>query len=207
MRIILAAVLLSFLATGFAPAKTPPSDLHSFFGQVTAVNLAAKTITIKLGKSFVFHVTGETTISSASGGAVRLEKIRLGDGALITMRPGPGNVGIAVKILVTPGISFPDDYSGRTIKGENISGAALGNYVVYQPPPDDINRGLNFGMIRSGLFALSVQPDGTVGTVKTVRSFGYEELDARAAKWLKKWRFRPNSLTEVRMPINYHRTR
>jgi TonB family protein len=152
-------------------------------------------------------VTGETTISSAAGGAVPFEKIRLGDGALVTMRPGPGNIGIAVHILLTSAVTFPADYSARTIKGENISGAALGNYVVYQPPPDDINRGLNFGMIRSGLFALSVQPDGTVVTVKTLRSLGYEELDARAMKWLKKWRFRSNSLTEVRMPINYHRTR
>jgi TonB family protein len=207
-RIILAAVLLTCLAPGFAPAKAAPSaDLHAFFGQVTAVNLATKTITIKLGKSFVFHVTGETRISSASGGAVPFEKIRLGEGALVTMRPGPGNIGIAVNILLTPGATFPADYSARTTKGETISGAAVGSYVAYQPPREDINRGLNFGMIRSGLFALSVQPDGTVANVKALRSLGYEELDARATKWLKKWRFRPNSVTEVRIPISYQRTR
>ena len=207
-RIILAAILCICLLADFASAKPAPSaDEHAFFGQVTAVNLAAKTITVKLGKSFVFHVTGETRISSAAGGAVPFEKIRLGDGALVTMRRGPGNIGIAVKILLTHGVAFPGDYSARTTKGENISGAALGSYVVYQPPRDEINRGINFGMVRSGLFELSVQPDGTVANVKTLRSLGYEELNTRAIKWLKKWRFRPNAVTEVRIPITYRRTR
>lgn len=207
-RITFAATLFGFLLAAFTCAKpAPAADLHAFFGQVTAVKLAAKTITIKLGKSFVFHVTTETRISSAAGGAVPFEKIRLGDAALVTMRPGPGNIGIAVNILVTPGVAFPSDYSARSTKGTNISGADLGNYVVYQPPPDDINRGINFGMVRSGLFSLSVQPDGTVAGVKALRSLGYGELDERAMRWLKKWRFRPNSVTEVRMPITYRRTR
>src|SRR5687768_14240122 len=95
-RIIFAALLSICLLAHFASGKpAPAADEHAFFGQVTAVNLAAKTITVKLGKSFVFHVTGETRISSAAGGAVPLEKIRLGDGALVTMRRGPGNIGIA----------------------------------------------------------------------------------------------------------------
>jgi TonB family protein len=193
----------------FRPQATgaPAADLHAFFGQVTAVNLAAKTITIQLGKSFVFHVTAETQISSAAGGAVPFEKIRIGDGALVTMRTGPGNIGIAVKILLVSGATFPADYSARTTKGEHISGAALSSYVVYKPPREDINRGINFGIYRSGLFLLSVAPDGTVPNVKVLRTLGYEELDVRTVKWLKKWRFRPNSLTEVRMPISYHRTR
>jgi TonB family protein len=203
--------VFSFLLSNFhfppQAAAAPSADLHEFFGQVTAVNLAARTITIQLGKSFVFHITAETRISSAAGGAVPFEKIQIGDGAFVTMRTGPGNIGIAVKILLTSAVTFPADYSARTTKGETISGAALSNYVVYQPPREDINRGLNFGMTRAGLFLLSVQPDGTVATVKPLRSLGYEELDARAIKYLKKWRFRPNSVTEVRMPIGYQRTR
>ena len=208
LRITLAAAALSFLAAGLAPAKAPPSaDLHAFFGQVTAVNLAAKTITIKLGKCFVFHVTPETRISSAAGEAVPFEKIIPGDGAFVTMRTGPGDIGIAVKILLTPGVALPSDYSARTIQGETITGTALDKYFVSKPPPAGINRGVNFGMTRSGLFLLIVQPDGTVSNAKALRSLGYEDLDVRTIQWLKKWRFRPNSLTEVRMPITYQRTR
>jgi TonB family protein len=199
-------LLSNFYFTSPADAA-PPSDLRAFFGEVKTISLAAKTITIQLGKTFAFHVTDQTRISAATGGALPFDKIRPGQGALVTVRPGPGNTGIAVNILITPGGTFANDYSARTTKGETISGAAIDSYVVSKPPPDDINRNINFGMYRSGLFLLSVAPDGTVPDVKVLRTLGYEELDVRAVKWLKKWRFRPNSLSEVRMPMNYHRTR
>jgi TonB family protein len=57
------------------------------------------------------------------------------------------------------------------------------------------------------MFRLSVQPDGTVASAAAYVSFGYEELDARTVKWLKKWRFRPNSVTEVRIPVAWARIR
>ena len=182
-------------------------DQRAFFGQVTAVNHATRTVSVQLGQTFVFHVTPETRISAAAGGAVPFERIRVGDGALVTARTGPGNIGVAVSILLTQGVPFPGDYSVRTTKGETISGAAMGPFVVFKPPDESINRGLNFGMVRSGLFRLSIQPDGAVADVKPLRSLGYEELDSRAIKWLKRWRFRPNSVTEARIPVSYRRTR
>ena len=196
-------------ASGFgAQTVAPPSgDLRAFFGQVTAVNHAAKTISLQLGNTLIFRVTPETTISSASGGAVPFDKIAPGEGAMVTARSGPGGIGVAVKILLVSGVTFAADYSARTIKGENVSSAAVGSYVVYKPPREEFNRGLNFGKMRSGLFLLSIAPDGTVPGVKVLRSLGYEELDARTVKWLKKWRFRPNSLSEARIPVSYHRTR
>jgi outer membrane biosynthesis protein TonB len=38
-------------------------------------------------------------------------------------------------------------------------------------------------------------------------SSGYPELDARAQKWMKKWRFRPNSLSEVQLPMYFSQYR
>ena len=88
LRIILAAVVFSFLTTGFASAKTAaPGDLRAFYGQVTAVNRAAKTITLKLGMSFVFRVTDETKISGP-GGLLGFDAIKRGEGAEVVMRPG-----------------------------------------------------------------------------------------------------------------------
>ena len=58
VRIILVAIVLSFLSPGSGSAETDSSaPLHTFYGEVKAIDLAAKTITIKSGgKSFVFHV-------------------------------------------------------------------------------------------------------------------------------------------------------
>ena len=55
-------------------------------------------------------------------------------------RSGPGGIGVAVKILLVSGMTFPADYSARTIKGENVSSAAFGSYVVYKPPREEFNR-------------------------------------------------------------------
>src|SRR5713101_3808948 len=79
LRIILAALVLSFPTPGFASAKAGSSaDLHAFYGEVQAIDLAAKTITIKLGNSFVFHITDKTKISGRDG-PVSLDKIKPGE--------------------------------------------------------------------------------------------------------------------------------
>jgi hypothetical protein len=88
-----------------------------------------------------------------------------------------------------------------------ISGVAVSNFVAYQPPDDAFVRGLDLGPNKLRMFRLSVLPDGTVASATPYVSFGYNELDVRAAKWLKKWRFRPNSVTEVRIPVGWSRLR
>ena len=35
----------------------------------------------------------------------------------------------------------------------------------------------------------------------------YPELDARAEKWMQKWRFHPNTVTEVQLPTYYYYSR
>ena len=57
------------------------------------------------------------------------------------------------------------------------------------------------------MFRLSVQPDGTVLSATPFKSFGNEDMDTRAAQWLKKWRFHPNSVTEARIPMTWSRIR
>jgi TonB family protein len=88
-----------------------------------------------------------------------------------------------------------------------ISGLAVNNFVAYEPPADEFIRGIDFGSNKLRMFRLSVRPDGTVESATPYVSFGYEELDARAVKWLKKWRFHPNSVTEVRIPMASSRIR
>src|SRR6267143_519072 len=206
LRIILAAVVLGLLAPDFASAKDSSAPLHTFYGIVKAVDLAARTITLKSGgKSFLFHITNETKISGRQGYA-SLDKIQPGQGAAVVMRLGERGVGIAVMIRFDPTAGTSNYlalYSARTIHGEMISGMAFNNYVVYEPPSDAWMTGITYELKHASMFVLSVRPDGTVADARPIQGLGYPELDARAVKWLKKWRFRPNSVTEVRMPLGY----
>jgi hypothetical protein len=49
---------------------------------------------------------------------------------------------------------------------------------------------------------------GEVTTViRPLASLGYSELDERAVRWFKRWKFRPNRVMEVRMPMVYNFSR
>jgi hypothetical protein len=208
-RIILAAIVISFFSIGSGLAQTD-APLHTFYGEVKAVDLKAKTLTIKSGgKSFVFFITDETKMSGENK-FVRLDTIKRGQGAAVVMRLGEGNKGIAVNIRIDLDASFSQAlslYSARTTRGEMISGIAVFSFVVFEPPAHEFIRGLDFGKPKVRMFRLSVLPDGTVASAIPYESFGYQELDARGEKWLKRWKFRPNSVTEVRIPVVSSQTR
>jgi TonB family protein len=203
------AVLFSFVVAGLSRAASS-AELHTFYGDVKAVDLAAKTITIKSnGKSFVFHITSETRISSRRG-PIRLANVQRGQGAAVVMRLGQGGIGIAVKIHFDLGPSaarLQSLYGVKTRGGEIITGMAVNNYVVYKPPDEAWSTGIIYDSLRLSMFVLTIQPDGTVADAKAVRGLGYRELDERAVKWFKKWRFRPNSVVEARMPFGYSQRR
>jgi hypothetical protein len=207
-RIILSLLLSVFLVVRLSGAADPSDELQTFYGEVKAIDLAAKTITLKSGgKRYIFHVTDETKISGRNG-YIRLEKVEPGQVATVVMRPGEAGVRIAVRIRFDASAelaSFIELYSLKTTQGETISGMAFNNYVAYQPPDDAWTGSLDYGARRSSLFLLLVRPDGSVTDAKPLHGLGYAELDARAVKWLKKWRFRPNSVAEVRMPIGNQR--
>src|SRR5688572_6964937 len=133
--LIAAACLLAFAWT----TKVPAAELHTFYGDVKAVDLAARTITIKsINKSFVFHVTDETKMTSRRG-PIRLANVQRGQGAAVVMRLGQGGIGIAVKIHFDLGPSaarMQSLYGVKTTGGEIITGMAVNNYVVYKPPDE-----------------------------------------------------------------------
>src|SRR2546423_1440334 len=203
-RLVATALLLLL---GLASAQAASSgEVHIFSGAVKSVDLAAKTLTITSGgKSFVFHVTPETKLTSYWGNA-RLETIKPGQGATVVMKLGPGNIGIAQKIHTVPtdlGARITSYYSAKTINGATVYGNAVGNYVTYEPPQDAWSTTLQYRRYSGAMFLLIVQRDGSVSEVRPLASLGYTELDDRAIRWFKRWKFRPNSVTEVRMPMVY----
>jgi hypothetical protein len=206
----LPALILTLFLAVFVSAAKAESGLHTFYGEVVAIDQAKKVLQLKSGNQrFLFHWNDQTRITSTStDGPVRLDRILRGTGAAVVMRVGEGNAGIAVQIRFVPGANKMETLqliSARTVRGENIKGIAVSNFVDYQPPSDAWSGGpLLENPKNPGLFVLSVAPDGTVSNVTVRTTTGYPEMDARALKWLKKWRFRPNTLTEVQLPMSYY---
>jgi hypothetical protein len=95
----------------------------------------------------------------------------------------PGATGL--KITLEPGATFSEEMSPRTVQGKTITGLAVAEFIVYEPPARVVNRNINFGQ-RSGLFLLSLRPDGSVANVQPSKSLGVTELDERASRRLMK---------------------
>ena len=206
-----AVVLACLFAFDFASAKPAPAgEHHTFTGEVKAIDLAAKTLTLKSGgRSYVFQITDKTEISSFRS-HIRLEKVKPGQTARVVMRVGERGMGIAVSIRfdVHTGIeNLAALFSVKTIHGQTISGPAFNDYVAEKPPPDNWSGGGAYEGGHMCMFLLFVRPDGTVADVKPLGTLGYPQLNERAVRWCKRWRFRPNSITEARMPMGYMRTR
>jgi TonB family protein len=206
------AFIVSLLLVGFLSAKeTTDTGLHTFYGEVVLIDQAQKVIELKSGNGrLVFHYNDETRFHGPNG-KVDLGKITRGTGAAVVMRVGEGNAGIAMVIRFVPGADKMQslvNISARTVHGETIKGIAVSNYVEYQPPADAWSGATPLENRKTpGVFVLSVAPDGTVSNVRPKVSSGYPELDARAEKWMMKWRFHPNTVTEVQLPMYYYYSR
>ena len=208
---ILPALIVTLLLVSFLSARdAPDTGLHTFYGQVVLIDPAKKVIVIQSKKQrLVFHYNEHTRISSTLG-EVRMDRVIRGTHAAVVMRLGEGNVGIATEIRFVPSPSWAQTLaliSGRTVHGQTITGTAVAKLVVYKPASDDWSGAVPLARRKNaGLFVLSVAPDGTVASVGVRQTSGYPELDARAQRWMKKWRFKANSLTEVQLPMFFTET-
>jgi TonB family protein len=206
-QLLLSVVVLTLSISDLAFGKEVSSEKsYALFGDVVTID--PHSLTIKSGgKRLVFRITGETKINGLDRRPIQFDQIKPGDAVTVMMKLGPGNVGIAVIIRVDVGASssnFLKLLRARLISGEVISGMAINNYIEFKPADDGWSGAGTFEHeYHDGVFLLEVQRDGTVGMVKMVKSMREHELDLRAIKWLKKWRFKPNTVSEVQMPMTY----
>jgi TonB family protein len=210
-KVLLVLLVTLFLSSLLSAKEASDSGLHTFYGDVVLVDPAKKIIELKTGKQlFVFHYTDQTRISSTLG-QVNMAKILRGTAAAVVMRVGEGNSGIATEIRFVPGSTrnqMLSLVSARTVHGETINGIAVARLVTYEPPANEWSGGATLARNNNaGLFVLSVAPDGTVTSVAVKQSSGYPELDERGEKWMKKWRFQPNSVTQVQLPMIFSQYR
>lgn len=208
LPVLAVSLLLPWLSFAAEPSD---AGLHTFYGEVVAIDPTRKVLQLKSGKQrFLFHYNDQTRITSTSG-KVNLGGILRGTGAAVVMRVGEGNSGIAVQIRFVPNANKIETLalmSGRTVSGDTIKGLALSNFIDYRPPSDAWSGGAPVENRKTpGLCVLSIAPDGTVSNVTIRVSTGYPELDLRGQKWMAKWRFRPNTLAEVQLPMYYYYSR
>jgi TonB family protein len=94
-------------------------------------------------------------------------------------------------------------YAGTSITGQRLNASELEPLMLYKPMPMGIPAASLNWRLKVGVFLLTVRPEGTVGKVETLQSTGHSGLDGEIIGNLKRWRFRPNSVKEVRVPAEY----
>lgn len=88
-----------------------------------------------------------------------------------------------------------------------ISGKEARPFVVSAPRPEYSFIARQARYTGSGVFILNVKRStGLVQSITIERSTGHAILDASAMQAFIRWRFKPNTVSKVRMPITYAMT-
>jgi TonB family protein len=93
-------------------------------------------------------------------------------------------------------------FAGTTPAGKRLSSFDLVPLVLYASWPPPMPTYINWHL-EIGVFLLSVRPDGTVSNVEKLHTTGQAFLDRDVIKAFARWRFRPGSVKEVRVPARF----
>jgi TonB family protein len=97
--------------------------------------------------------------------------------------------------------------AGTTPQGKTLSADQVKPLMLHAPSPPASLGVVGYTNLRIGVFLLKVRTDGTVSQIEVLQSTGAAIADSEVKNTFRKWRFRPGSLSEVRVPAYYHRTR
>ncbi len=224
-----AQLALAFLIPALNVAiveKAPAAATRKVFvfqGKIQAVDTVARTFMLQAEKkTYVFSVTDETKIIH-NGATQSFSDLKRGQVAEVDMKLGPDGKGVAVCVNLTSFGSMPvGDLSSRwfglpnvmaqslvgatTLSGKTLSAQQLKPLVLHAAwPPDSVGVRVS-RRLKVGVFLLGVLSDGTVAKVEILQSTGHRGMDGDVVRAFMKWRFRPNSVSEVRVPAFYTRT-
>jgi TonB family protein len=86
-----------------------------------------------------------------------------------------------------------------TLNAEQIK-----QFVLFAPKPYYPSRARREYKTGTGLFLLNVdQNTGLVSSIKIERTTGLWSLDVSCLKALVRWRFKPHTLTKIRVPVRF----
>jgi len=76
--------------------------------------------------------------------------------------------------------------------------------AVYSPPPVYRSEWVQEGVTGNGILIVTIDPKtGIVTGTRMLQSTGSKLLDGAALKAYSKWRFKPGSVPQVKMPIEF----
>jgi TonB family protein len=213
--LLFGVLCLAFGETAKA-AGDASNKIFVFHGNIQSVDPAARTLALQMDKrSYVFVVTDQTRIVR-NGKAQKFADLKQGEFAEVEMKIGPGGKGmaVAVRLGLSPRESsssvrasqFESLFAATTPGGKTISWPELRRLVV-QWPVFPVMPATALGPFKPAIFLLSIRQDGTVSNVEMLNSTGYNHLDKRGMQWAREWRFRPNSVVQVRVAIQIFNTR
>lgn len=96
----------------------------------------------------------------------------------------------------------PSLYAATTPRGATLSGEQqIKPLILYQAWPTRPVIMSGIWSMKIGFYILAVRPDGSVSNVEILQSTGHPRIDADTVQSFMKWRFRPGSVKEVRVPV------
>jgi TonB family protein len=203
MKIILRLLLLFSLLLTAVAAQAAPRKVFVFDGKIRAIDGAARTFTLQTNiKPYTFSVTEQTRIIH-NGMFRSFGDLKSGQDAEVEMTIGPDGKGIALSVNLTAvgPAAVESLFSATTPSGKTLSAGQLKPLVLYRTWPSTTAR--VFWRLKVGIFLLEVRADGTVAKVEQLQSTGHSGLDGDLKRAFLKWRFRPNSVSSVRVPAHY----
>jgi TonB family protein len=85
-----------------------------------------------------------------------------------------------------------------------LDAAQAKQFVLYAPTPDYPIWARREYRTGDGVFLLNIDDQkGTVTSIKIEKTTGFRSLDVSCLKALIRWRFRPHTLTKVRVPVRF----
>jgi TonB family protein len=96
-------------------------------------------------------------------------------------------------------------FAATTPDGKRLSASQIAPLVVRQYWPGGTLTRVHWHL-KVGMFLLNVRSEGTVSNVEVLQSTGHRTLDGNCVRAFGKWRFKPNSVKEVRLPAYYVRS-
>lgn len=97
-------------------------------------------------------------------------------------------------------------FRATTPGGKNLSAQQLTPLVLHVEWPTNSVSLVGYWHLRLGVYLLHVGGDGLVSSVEILQRQGHAQMDGATVKALAKWRFRSNSVREVRVPVYYSRS-
>ena len=97
-------------------------------------------------------------------------------------------------------------FCATTPGGKRLSAQQLPPLVLHAEWPTNTVSLRGYWHLRLGVYLLNVRGDGSVSSVEILQPQGHIQMDNATVRAFAKWRFRPNSVKEVRVPAYYSRT-